>query len=1065
MKPIQLRMTAFGPFCDTVNICFEDLQGDSLFLITGPTGAGKTTILDAMVYALFGQTSGGLRDGSDMRSDYAGADILTQVEFTFAIGDKEYRLERSPKQWVKKKRGNGLRELPAQAVLYSKRDGVWQEVTTRAQEIKEQVQSIIGFRADQFLQVVLLPQGDFRRLLVAPTSEREELLHSLFRTEIYTRLQELLKQDYDRLYEQAKERVQAQQFILDSLEVKNLQEAVQKATQAESAAKDALTSGEAAKQYWQTVSEGRALTVKRDELQQALETADKLREGLAAHREEQRQRKALIELLPSYEAWCKAVRERDIVLQEADEVKQSITQMEAEATALAEKQQHLSAEEERLAEQAERYEQAHRIVVGSEAIREEIKSLEARRREHCDKAAQLEADSDRIRTFAAELETNRKTLATATKEEADTKATHAYLTEIIDILGAAEELRNKVEEWSTLVEHSTDGAAQLTQLQQQYDEAVTAEAYYKQIWHEKELALQAQQAAALAVGLAPGSPCPVCGSCHHPNPAVPGEEVRPDDEARARKDYVTANGATASLRGKLSSAEERQQAWQTEEVRRYEGIIRIVTSLQTTLDSYMKARPDAEEEHRAVTAVRERIGAWLSDDAPTNDTTDVAEILDYAQCIAGCAAEIRQEIHALAAELDRLQHQVFTLREAQATKQQQLETMRTRYAWESNALTQAKEEDEARWRELAIDDVAGWNRQINEYEVYCDEYKRQQSFLGNERVRLGREDSALTVKRREAERRESSLQQRLTQTNADIDVYLRKLSALPEWEERLAAAKENKTELLQAIDEYDQQWHRNEGVRSETLAALNSLLETAVVVSAEEERQARDGWTRAEQEAATYAAEAKRIQQAVDRLTALHKEDEAGAEEREFVYGLSQMASGASEGLKGVTFERYVLGAILEEVVSAANLRLRKLSRGRYTLQRAAFDNSGRGHKGLDLAVFDAYTGAARPANTLSGGETFLASLSLAMGLADCIQSYAGGIHLDTMFIDEGFGTLDADTLEIAMEALVSLQSSGRLVGIISHVGELQSRIPRHLVVERTAKGSRAYFSGDTVSS
>lgn len=1064
MKPIQLRMTAFGPFCDTVNICFEDLQGDSLFLITGPTGAGKTTILDAMVYALFGQTSGGLRDGSDMRSDYAGANTLTQVEFTFGIGDKEYRLERSPKQWVKKKRGSGLRELPAQAVLYSKQNGAWQEVTTRAQEIKEQVQSIIGFRADQFLQVVLLPQGDFRRLLVAPTSEREELLHSLFRTEIYTRLQELLKQDYDRLYEQAKERVQAQQFILDSLEVKNLQEAVQKATQTESAAKDALTSGEAAKQYWQTVSEGRALTVKRDELQQALETADKLREGLAAHREEQRQRKALIELLPSYEAWCKAVRERDIVLQEADEVKQSITQMEAEATVLAEKQQHLSAEEERLAEQAERYEQAHRIVVGSEAIREEIKSLEARRREHCDKAAQLEADSDRIRTFAAELETNRKTLATATKEEADTKATHAYLTEIIDILGAAEELRNKVEEWSTLVEHSTDGAAQLTQLQQQYDEAVTTEAYYKQIWHEKELALQAQQAAALAVGLAPGSPCPVCGSCHHPNPAVPGEEVRPDDEARARKDYVTANGATASLRGKLSSAEERQQAWQTEEVRRYEGIIRIVTSLQTTLDSYMKARPDAEE-HRAVTAVRERIGAWLSDDAPTNDTTDVAEILDYAQCIAGCVAEIRQEIHALAAELDRLQHQVFTLREAQATKQQRLETMRTTHTWESNALAQAKEEDEARWRELAIDDVVAWNRQIDEYEVYCDEYKRRQSSLANERVRLSREDSALTVKRMETKRREGSLQQRLAQAKADIEMYLQELSTLPEWEERLAAAKEKKTELLQAIDEYDRQWHRNEGVRSETLAALNSLPETAVVVSAEEERQARDGWTRAEQEAATYAAEAKRIQQAVDRLTALHKEDEAGAEEREFVYGLSQMASGASAGLKGVTFERYVLGAILEEVVSAANLRLRKLSRGRYTLQRAAFDNSGRGHKGLDLAVFDAYTGAARPANTLSGGETFLASLSLAMGLADCIQSYAGGIHLDTMFIDEGFGTLDADTLEIAMEALVSLQSSGRLVGIISHVGELQSRIPRHLVVERTAKGSRAYFSGDKASS
>ena len=256
---------------------------------------------------------------------------------------------------------------------------------------------------------------------------------------------------------------------------------------------------------------------------------------------------------------------------------------------------------------------------------------------------------------------------------------------------------------------------------------------------------------------------------------------------------MTANGATASLRGKLSSAEERQQAWHTEEVQRYEGIIRIVTSLQTTLDSYVKARPDAEE-HRAVTAVRERIGTWLSDDAPTHDTTDVAKILDYAQCIAGCAAEIRQEIHALAAALDRLQHQVFTLREAQATKQQRLETMRTTHTWESNALAQAKEEDEARWRELAIDDVVAWNRQIDEYEVYCDEYKGRQSFLANERVRLSREDSALTVKRTETKRREESLQQRLAQAKADIEMYLQKLSTLPEWEERLVIAKENKTE-------------------------------------------------------------------------------------------------------------------------------------------------------------------------------------------------------------------------------------------------------------------------------
>lgn len=181
------------------------------------------------------------------------------------------------------------------------------------------------------------------------------------------------------------------------------------------------------------------------------------------------------------------------------------------------------------------------------------------------------------------------------------------------------------------------------------------------------------------------------------------------------------------------------------------------------------------------------------------------------------------------------------------------------------------------------------------------------------------------------------------------------------------------------------------------------------------------------------------------------------SDRRTFIFGLADLANGGDSGMKGVSFERYVLGAILEEVLSAANLRLHDMSRGRYRLERS-LEEGGRGARGLDIAVFDAYTGASRPANTLSGGETFLASLGLAMGLADVIQSYAGGIHLDTMFIDEGFGTLDPDTLDLAMETLVALQSQGRLVGIISHVPELQQQIGAHLVVTKTDAGSQAYF-------
>lgn len=180
--------------------------------------------------------------------------------------------------------------------------------------------------------------------------------------------------------------------------------------------------------------------------------------------------------------------------------------------------------------------------------------------------------------------------------------------------------------------------------------------------------------------------------------------------------------------------------------------------------------------------------------------------------------------------------------------------------------------------------------------------------------------------------------------------------------------------------------------------------------------------------------------------------------ENAFIYSLSDVANGGASGIKGVTFERYVLGTLLEEVTLAANQRLLQMSRGRYELRREALDGKGRGSRGLDLSVFDSYTGYERSAKTLSGGETFLASLALALGLADCIQAYAGGLHLDTIFIDEGFGTLDPETLDIAMQTLVDLQESGRLVGIISHVPELKQRISARLEVTLGDRGSQAHF-------
>lgn len=197
MKPISLTIEAFGPYRDSVTLDFSALQDHSMFLISGPTGAGKTSILDAMVYALYGEPSGEVRKTDAIRSDFAEAERMTRVDFSFAIGDAQYRVERLPKQMVAKKRGTGMREQNASATVYEMKAGEWKVIATSAAAIRDTIQRIIGFRKDQFLQVVLLPQGEFRKLLVASTSEREELLHTLFRTELYRKLQEALKAAYD----------------------------------------------------------------------------------------------------------------------------------------------------------------------------------------------------------------------------------------------------------------------------------------------------------------------------------------------------------------------------------------------------------------------------------------------------------------------------------------------------------------------------------------------------------------------------------------------------------------------------------------------------------------------------------------------------------------------------------------------------------------------------------------------------------------------------------------------------------------------------------------------------
>ena len=359
---------------------------------------------------------------------------------------------------------------------------------------------------------------------------------------------------------------------------------------------------------------------------------------------------------------------------------------------------------------------------------------------------------------------------------------------------------------------------------------------------------------------------------------------------------------------------------------------------------------------------------------------------------------------------------------------------------------------------LPTTDLDAWHKQIESLETEINTYDEQLMVCKSS---LDAAKEQLNAKRGRLEILFAQVQEETKNLDEFYQEYVKSLQSISVSEDDFIDALGDYKALdafraeLHALDEA---FSTAQAVYDAALKVAKSIVEPSATVSDEvydaavERRDALVG------NLAAWEKDTKHIETTLASLEELDLAMGESREEVEFLSRLNDLANGGEQGFKNVTFERYVLGAILDEVVYAANLRLQKMSRSRYSLERSDYTGGGRGKQGLDLAVMDAFTGQSRPANTLSGGETFLASMALALGLAAVIQSYAGGIHMDTMFIDEGFGTLDPDTLELAMETLVQLQSSGRLIGMISHVPELKTRIPAHLEVTRGDDGSTAKF-------
>ncbi|WP_455655411.1 AAA family ATPase [Phascolarctobacterium sp.] len=772
MKPLQLTMRAFGAYADEQTIDFTLLGDKNFFLIHGPTGSGKTTILDAISFALYGSASGDLRESKSLRSDYAPAEQKTEVEFTFKSGEHIYQVLRAPEQELRKQRGEGTRKVPAAAALFKLlSDGSKDPLAAKSDEVTKKITEIIGFKAEQFRQIVLLPQGEFRRFLIAESKDRKAILETIFKTELYRRIETLLAERSSTIDNNYQTLKQQRQFILDSTEC------------ADSEQLDASI---------------QLLLRRQKEETAALQTA------------------------------AARLTAAKLQLQQAQQLHNTFTEAAAAQAAL------LTLTEQRSAVAAIKTEAAQ---AEKAALLEEIYNSALRAHKHnqeCQTAAQ--------NALQATLNTKN-----------DLQELHRQLSEQLRQLDGqavttAADLNKALELLNQRILQLHSEAAKLS--------GVTAEL-------ER-----------LAAALADNEPCPVCGSLQHPHPATVSAAQRADLQ---RQTQIISNQTRA--------LQQLQQQYQ-----------------QTQLQ------------------------------------------------LAGCEAT-----------------QKSTQTAAEAAMQ------------EFSALRQHFKE-----------------------RLEASDFDSQAAFLA--------------AMRTEARR------QQLQQTIAA-------------YEQNLAAATDRLQRAQNAID-------------GKTAPDLTACQDT--------EQQADALYRQLTAQTAVTAKELTDLQTAQLRLQELEKQMGALQEAYQTAASLAETARGNNPSR--LTFSAFVLQAILDDVLQAANLRLTSMSRGRYSLSRTGDVLDARRENGLNIEVTDSFTGVARPVKTLSGGELFLASLSLALGLSDIVQAYAGGIRLDTILVDEGFGTLDSEALDMAIRTLTDLQKGGRLVGIISHVSELRERITARLEVIPGQRGSKAVF-------
>ncbi|MGD1454322.1 AAA family ATPase [Vibrio harveyi] len=1006
MKPIKLTMQAFGPFAQTETIEFDKLGTNPLFLINGPTGSGKTSILDAICFALYGETTGNERQGIQMRCDMAAPTLLTEVTLEFSLHGKSYRVIRSPEQEAPKARGEGMTVRKHTAALYEITDEE-KLITSKTTQVKTEVTNIIGLNETQFRQVMVLPQGKFRELLLATSKEREEIFGQLFQTDIYKKIEYALK---DKASAISKAKDESDNQIRGALQVAGVSSEAELTEQREALS---VQFESVQKQEQESLAQLNAL---KTELQkaEALSNEFKKREqaeiALKQHLE-QSDAVSSRQLQLDNAKKASKVELPYVTLQSASKQTQELEQKVAKLSqdlsvandAVKSKQGALQTAKEQAAQLPKLTEQQYQLegMKGKLVEKSELeKAINAGLTQKSEFEATLKKYIALKEKLTLEAQQGQKSLDQARVDVASIGTVEAEIKQQQRLMQDLQKLTGLNQELAKLDALTPSKQASVDQAKARYVELQRSADTLELSWHNA-------QAAVLAQRLQAGEMCPVCGSVEHPQPAqFVGEEVTKEQVQRARNTEREGQVALNQLSNQL---EQHNIA-----VGQYKQQIE-----QLSVELGQTASMDLSALQASMQQLNERLQQLSS--------------IDLVQ-LEQSVNELNQRCVTGEGKINDLQNQM-------AANESTIKVNREQLAKLSASL-------DAKYSSLEVleQDIVAIQKQIAELNSALENAQNhlQQAVLAKTNI-----ESQLTTNQQWL----NEALDRFSTAKADWNQAL--LASAFEDEAQFLACKADEAEMQvwqQEIDAFKLTQIKLE----QTLADLSSTLKDLVLPDLEglnvKLNSNQQSYVEARNQLDSTRSLFERLEKVRNEIATLHDKNTKLEDEYKVFGTLYDVASGKTGSR--ISLHRFVLGVLLDDVLIQASQRLSLMSKGRYILARKTEGFKGAAGRGLDLVVEDSYTGKTRDVATLSGGESFMAALALALGLSDVVQSYSGGIRLDTLFIDEGFGSLDPESLDLAIQTLVDLQQTGRMIGVISHVSELKEQMAQRIDVEPSRLGS-----------